>query len=167
VDTEKQQAQTVPSVEPRPEHLWLQHLIGEWTIEAESGPGQPKVTGTETVRPLGDIWVLAEGSFQVEGREPDRSLMTLGFDSEKMRFVGTWIGSMLAFLWVYEGQLSGDGTTLNLDCTGPSMRGDGRMLPYRDVIELKGEDERLLRGLVQEDDGSWRQFMVTRYKRQL
>jgi hypothetical protein len=59
VDTEKQQAQTVPSVEPRPEHLWLQHLIGEWTIEAESGPGQPKVAGTETVRPLGDIWVLA------------------------------------------------------------------------------------------------------------
>lgn len=165
MDTNQEKSPTIPTVEPRAEHRWLQRLLGEWTLEAEPTPGQPDFTGTETVRPLGDVWVMAEGSFQAAGRKPDRALMTLGFDTEKDRFVGTWIGSMLTYLWVYQGQLSDDETTLSLDCMGPSMRGDGRMIPYRDVIEVKSDNERLLRGLVQEDDGSWRQFMVTHYKR--
>ncbi|MEX2535071.1 MAG: DUF1579 domain-containing protein [Trueperaceae bacterium] len=121
--------------------------------------------GSGTVRALGDIWFLAEGTHQAADGKPHRSLMTLGFDSNKKRFVGTWFGSMMTHLWVYDGHLSEDGTTLNLDCEGPSMNGDGRMLPYRDVIEVRSDDHRILRGMVKEDDGSWREFMVTHYRR--
>ena len=165
MDTEREQTQAPPAVEPTVQHRWLQRLVGEWTIDTDPAPGQPRFTGTESVRPLGDLWILAEGTYQAEGGKPDRSLMTLGFDVEKGRFVGSWVGSMLSYLWVYDGELSEDGTTLNLDCMGPSMRGDGKLLPYRDVIEVLSDDERLLRGTVKEDDGSWREFMVTRYRR--
>ncbi|HEX7003629.1 MAG TPA: DUF1579 domain-containing protein [Trueperaceae bacterium] len=155
---------TAQPFEPGPEHAWLQRLVGEWVMEAEAA-GHPSFTGSETVRPLGQAWIVAEGSFQAEGREPDSSLMMLGFDPEKKRFVGTWAGSALAYLWVYEGQFGDSEKILNLDCMGPSMRGDGKLLPYRDVIEWVSEDERLLRGLVRDADGSWQQFMVTRYRR--
>lgn len=165
MDTSQENSQAIPSVEPSAEHRWLQRLVGEWTFEMEPAPGQPEITGSETVRALGDIWYLAEGTHQVAGGKPHRSLMTLGFDSNKKRFVGTWFGSMMTHLWVYDGQLSEDGSKLNLDCEGPSMSGDGSMLPYRDVIEVKSDDQRILRGLVKEDDGSWREFMVTHYRR--
>ena len=165
MDTNQEQATKVPQATPEAEHRWLMRLVGEWTIEADQAPGQPKFTGTETVRPLGEVWVLAEGTHQVEGGQPHRSLMTLGFDSAQKRFVGTWLGSMMTHLWVYDGQLSEDGSTLNLDCMGPSMDGSGKLVPYRDVIELKNDDERILRGLEKAEDGSWREFMVTRYRR--
>jgi hypothetical protein len=42
--------------EPQSEHLWLHHLIGEWSFESECimGPDQPpiKTTGREVVRLL-------------------------------------------------------------------------------------------------------------------
>lgn len=44
---------------------WLQKLVGEWTCETEvtMGSDQPveKATGTEQVRSIGGLWVLAEG----------------------------------------------------------------------------------------------------------
>ena len=70
-------------------------------------PGQEplKVRGSETVRTLGDAWVLCYG----EGEWPDggigKTVMTLGYDPAKQRFVGSFIGSMMANLWVYDGQL--------------------------------------------------------------
>ena len=51
--------------EPQKEHQWLQKLVGEWTYEGEATmePGEPpaKMTGTESVRSLGGLWILAEG----------------------------------------------------------------------------------------------------------
>ena len=32
-------------------------------------------------------------------------IMTLGYDPQKKRFVGTLIGSMMTHLWVYDGAL--------------------------------------------------------------
>ncbi len=38
--------------ESQAEHQWLQHLVGEWTLDGEAlmGPGQPPVTLTGTER---------------------------------------------------------------------------------------------------------------------
>ena len=36
---------------------------------------------------------------------PATMIMTLGYDPAKKRFVGTFIGSMMTNLWVYEGEL--------------------------------------------------------------
>lgn len=156
------------AAEPQKEHQWLQKLVGEWTFESEAvmGPDQPpmKSEGSESVRSLGGLWTLGEG----QGRMPDGSLattmMTLGYDPQKGRFVGTWIGSMMTNLWVYDGELDADGRTLSLYSDGPSMSGDG-MARYRDAIEIVSDDHRIMTAAVQGEDGNWSQFMTAHYRR--
>lgn len=155
-------------VEPQKEHQWLQRLVGEWTSEAESAePGQPPTIhrGTETVRSIGDIWFLAEGKADMPGGGQGTMLMTLGYDPQKNRFVGTWLGSMMTHLWIYDGELDEAGRVLTLSAEGPSMAGDGSMAQYRDVIEFKTDDHRVLTSHLLGDDGNWQQFMTAHYYR--
>ena len=155
--------------EPQKEHGWLQKLVGEWTIEAEASmaPGEPpaKSTGTERVRSLGGLWTVAEGEGEMPGGGPATSLMTLGYDPQKKRFVGTWVGSMMTHLWLYEGSLDAGEKVLTLDCEGPSFSGDGTLSKYKDVIELKSDDHRVLTSHVQGEDGNWQSFMTAHYRR--
>ena len=157
------------AAEPQKEHQWLQQLVGEWTFESEAsmGPDQPpmKSEGSERVRPLGGLWTLGEG----QGKMPDGSLattlMTLGYDPQKERFVGTWVGSMMTNLWVYDGELDADGRKLSLYSEGPSMSGDGTMGKYRDAIEIVSEDHRIMTAEFQGEDGNWNKFMTAHYRR--
>ena len=93
-----------------PQHRWLQQLIGSWTYESSCnmGPGTPSFTssGTETVRALGDFWVIAEGTGKAPGTDDTMTMViTLGYDAQKKHFCGTWVGTMMPLLWVYEGTL--------------------------------------------------------------
>jgi hypothetical protein len=152
------------------EHAWLQRLVGEWTHEMASMDGQDQEPGTlggvETVRALGEAWVLAEGHGQMPDGAPTRTMMTLGFDPAQRCFVGTWIGSMMNHLWVYRGTLDADQRVLTLSAEGPAFDGPpGTMAQYRDVIEIVDDNERLLHGNVQGADGKWVRFMTARYRR--
>lgn len=152
---------TMPKVEPQKEHEWLQILVGEWTVEDDKAPGQ----WTETVRSLHGIWIVAEGQGEMPGG-PATTVMTLGYDPQKNRYVGTWIGSMMTHLWVYDGELDATGKILSLYSEGPDMMGGGgKMVKYKDVIELKSDDHRLLSGHVLGEDGQWNQFCTTHYRR--
>jgi hypothetical protein len=155
---------------PQKEHQWLQQLVGEWTSEGEATmePGKPaeRFKGTETVRSLGGLWILGEG----EGEMPcdgstARMLLTLGYDPQRGRFVGTWVGSMMTHLWVYEGTLDAAERVLTLESEGPSMAGEGKLDRYRDVIEVKSDDHRVLTSYHQGDDGAWKAFMTNHYRR--
>ena len=154
--------------EPRPEHRWLQRLAGEWTYEGESageGGGPPsRHTGTERVRALGGVWMVCEmrGDAPVADAE---SIMTLGYDPDAGRFVGTFVSSMMTYLWRYEGRLDADGTTLTLDAEGPSLTEEGKTGRYRDVIRLDGDDRRTFTSTFLADDGRWREFMTMHYRR--
>ena len=53
-------------------------------------------------------------------------IMTLGYDPQKKRYVGTWIGSMMTHLWVYDGALDAAGKVLTLDAEGPAWPATGR-----------------------------------------
>jgi hypothetical protein len=166
--SETQQASTM-CTEPQKEHRWLQKLVGEWTydVEATMEPGKPteKFTGTESVRSLGGLWMLAEGQGEMPGGGTATTLMTLGYDPQKKRYVGTFIGSMMTHLWVYDGALDAAERVLTLDAEGPSMTGEGQMAKYQDVIELKSDDHRMLTSHVLGDDGTWHQFMTANYRR--
>lgn len=155
--------------EPEKEHRWLQQLVGEWTFEAESmaAPGEPptKSTGTESVRSLGGLWTVAESEGEMPGGGTSTAIMTLGYDPQKQRYVGTWVGAMMTNLWLYEGSLDASEKVLTLDCEGPSFRGDGTMAKYQDVIEIKSEDHRVLRSHVLGEDGKWQAFMTAHYRR--
>lgn len=155
--------------EAQKEHHWLQKLVGEWTSECEMpmGPDQPptKFTGTETVRSLDGIWFVGEGRGEMPGGGSSTTLVTLGYDPLKKRYVGTWIGSMMATLWVYDGEVDASGRVLTLNAEGPSMHGDGTTAQYKDVIEFKSDDHRTLTGHMQTPDGTWQQLMVVSYRR--
>lgn len=155
--------------EPTKEHVWLKKLLGDWkmTSEASMGPDQPPIKneGTESVSGIGEYWVQGVGKFAM----PDGALatmqLTLGFDAPKGRFVGTWIGSMMPYLWIYDGELDAAGTTLTLNSDGPSMAGDGSMAKYQDIIEFLSDDHRTLSSQVLGADVQWTRFMTAHYHR--
>lgn len=155
--------------EPQKEHQWLQKLVGEWTFESEAAmePGKPpeKFKGTESVRSLDGLWVLCEGRGEMPGGGMATTLMTLGYDSKKKQYVGTWVGSMMAFLWVYDGSLDAAEKVLTLTTEGPSMSADGKIAKYKDVIELKSDDHRVVTSHMLGDDGKWQGFMTAHYRR--
>lgn len=152
------------------EHGWLKQLVGEWRHEMAEidGVEQPAGTfgGTESVRALGDAWLLAEGRGSTPDGTPTLTLMTLGYDPAQGCFVGTWIGSMMNHLWHYtRGTLDADRRILTLEAQGPRFDGQPGLAPYRDVIEIVDADTRLLHGNVQLPDGTWSRFMTARYRR--
>lgn len=154
--------------EPEKEHRWLQQLLGDWTYESEGlcgeGEGPRKASGTERVREIGGLWVVAEGEGEMPGGGPARTMITLGYDPAKQRYVGTFVGSMMSCLWVYDGSLDATGRVLTLDTTGPSMDGGG-MARYQDVIEIRSPDHRVLTARVEGPDGAWRELMTAHYRR--
>lgn len=160
----------MPKVEPQREHAWLRRLAGDWTWELEApagGPGQQpeKLSGIEHGRLLGDLWVILEGEGPMPGGGEARTVMTLGFDPQRGRFVGSWIGSMMTWHWVYEGTLDAEQRVLTLESEGPEMSGAGGTARYRDVIEMLSDDHRTLTGNVLGADGTWQPMMVAHYRR--
>ncbi|MHC5539865.1 DUF1579 domain-containing protein [Singulisphaera rosea] len=158
------------NAEPQQEHRWLERLVGAWTYEGEysMGPGQPlaKNAGSEVVRSLGGLWTIGEG----EGEAPDGSkaetVMTLGYDPDAKRFVGTFIASMMTHLWTYSGSLDESGKVLALDAEGPSFVGKG-LQKYRDCMEFVDDNCRILTSSLQGEDGQWRVFMTAHYRRKV
>jgi Protein of unknown function (DUF1579) len=154
---------------PQKEHQWLQRLVGEWTFEHECppAPDQPpvKFTGTDSVRSLGGVWVVCEGKSQMPDGSPALTIMTLGFDPDKKRFVGTFIGSMMTYLWIYDGQLDASGKVLTLDAEGPNFTEPGKMVKYQDIIEFVNDDHRTLSSQTLGEDGKWQRFMTVHYRR--
>ena len=138
---------------PGPEHAWLQQLVGEWTYEMVGEPFK----GADVVRSIGPVWIQSESTGVGMDGTPTTALLTLGFDPRKQRYVGTWTGSMMDFLWVYEGTRSGD--VLTLDTVGPNFDVEGTMANYREVITLKTPDEREFESFIQKADGSWNPLM--------
>ena len=156
-------------VVPQKEHEWLHRLVGEWSfeIEASAETGQPaeKGRGTESVRSLGGLWVQAEGHGTMPDGDEATTVMTLGYDPSAKRYVGTWIGSMMTYLWVYDGELDPSGRVLTLNAEGPDMSTEGKMAKYRDVIEFKSDDHRVLTSHFLTDAGTWNHFMTAHYRR--
>lgn len=151
------------------EHQWLQKLVGEWTckIEAKTGGDRPpeKSTGIENVRSLGGLWVVAEGQGEMPGCGAATTMMTIGYDPQKQRYIGSWVGSMMTYLWLYDGELDASKNILTLNSEGPSMADDGKMAKYKDVIEFKSDNHRVMTSHVLGDDGKWHQFMTANYQR--
>lgn len=151
------------------EHHWLQALVGDWTCESDCymGPDRPRgvFSGTEVVRPLGDLWIVAEGRGGMPGGGTMLTRMTLGFDPRAGRFVGTWVGSMMSYLWVYDGALDPSRSRLILSAEGPAFDDPSRTAAYQDVVERDADGTRRLRGRVRQDDGAWFEFLVTTYRR--
>ncbi len=155
--------------QPTEHHQWLDQLVGEWRTESEwsMGDDQPamKTTGKQITRSLGGFWTLGEmETIETEG-EPMKSLITLGFDPLRGKFVGTFIASCMSFHWLYEGTLDDQRRILTLETSGPSFANDGSMSKYQDVIEWVDENTYLFWSRYQLGDGSWKRFMNGKHTR--
>ena len=53
------------------------------------------------------------------GCGPSTTIMTLGYDPQKERFVGTFVASMMTHMWHYNGSLDAAEKVLTLDTEGP------------------------------------------------
>jgi hypothetical protein len=152
---------------PQSQHQWLDQLIGEWNFEHHCrmpDGTESKSPGKMTCRSLGGMWLIAESSGDSEDTGSWSSIMTVGFDTSKNQYVGTFIGSMMSYLWPYHGVLDESGKRLALYSEGPKFDGTG-IGKFRDTIEIIDANTWLFTGEKQEDDGSWTQFMTGQHVR--
>ncbi len=122
-----QEAPVMP--QPTHEHGWLQKFTGEWRTECKGtmGPGQPPMqcSGTLTARKLGEFWIVNEMKGEMSGA-PMTGIQMIGNDEVRKKYVGTWVDSMSAFMWQYEGSVNSSGKVLKLEADGPNFMGDGK-----------------------------------------
>jgi hypothetical protein len=144
------------------EHEFLERLVGVWDVTAPEMTGQQP--WTEVVRSLQGIWFVAEGNGEMPGGGAATTVLTLGYDAAKGKYVGSWIGSMMDYMWVYEGEVDG-GDVLNLYTTGPDFENEGKLADYREQIVFTDDDHRIFNSSARQPDGSWKQFMEARYTR--
>jgi hypothetical protein len=151
------------------EHEWLQQLVGEWTYESEGivDPSQPPVKsqGTQSARSLGGLWLVAESNGKAPNGAPMTGILTIGYEPEKKKYVGTWICSCMSQLWTYEGSLDETGKILTLEAEGPNPSTAGKKTKYRDVYEIKATDHWVQTSYMLADDGKWYRFVTANYRR--
>jgi hypothetical protein len=158
-----------PGQMPRPgkEHAWLEQLAGEWESHAEAlaGPNNwVKTKGSEKGRMHGGFWLIAEGETDMMGMKV-KSVFTLGFDTDKKKYIATWVDNCLPHMWTYEGTLDPSGKVLTLETEGPNLLTPGKTAKFREVITLVSPDEKTFTSSMQGDDGQWITFVRATYKR--
>ncbi|MGK6315349.1 DUF1579 domain-containing protein [Neorhizobium sp. DT-125] len=148
---------------PQAEHGFLERMVGIWEVTSTSMGNDEK--WVEVVRSLHGIWFVAEGNGDMPGGGSATTVLTLGYDPAKGKYVGSWIGSMMTHMWVYEGEVSADGSTLNLYTTGPDFTDPGKTGEYREQIIFKDDDHRVFNSSAKQADGTWKEFMEAQYAR--
>ena len=153
-----------------PEQALLQFLVGTWTYEFATAatseyPGVT-ATGTETVRRIGETWVLIENQGVSSDKSASHSVTTLGVSVETGRFIGTVAGTAVpSTLFIYDGGIGAQGSAIHLETTGPAITPGNRTDRYRDVMQFLGADARETIAQLLDKDGEWVEFMRTRYRR--
>ncbi|SMF47940.1 Protein of unknown function [Xaviernesmea oryzae] len=149
---------------PQAGHAFLERMVGTWDVRSpDMGSDE---TWVEVCRSLNGIWFVAEGNGNMPGSgQPVTTVLTLGYDPARGKYVGSWIGSMMNHMWVYEGELSDDGNTLSLYTTGPDFADPGKTGEYREQIVFAGDDHRVFNSSARQADGTWKQFMEAHYER--
>lgn len=166
-DSGRSAASPVPG-QPDAQEAFLEHLTGEWTVATKTilGPGQEPVhTESRAVaRPVG-AWLVTETTGRTPDGRPVTSILTLGYDTAKERFEGTWISSMQAHLWKYTGELDESGTVLTLETEGPILGDPTTSTEYREIIEAEDDDRYVVRSMILGPGGEWFEFARAEYRR--
>lgn len=151
---------------PAKEHAWLQQFVGEWDAEIEMlmGPGHPtmKSKGSDSAKMVGGFWLVSDGK---NDEFPYTCRLTLGFDEQQKKYVGTWVDSMSSYLWHYVGTMDVDGRSLVLETEGPFPPVPGKLSKFREVTEFKSKDHRVFTSSRLGDDGQWTPQLRINFRR--
>jgi hypothetical protein len=162
-------AQEAPQFpQPTTEHKFLEQFVGQWesTAEAVMGPGQPPLTckGTASGRMLGGFWLIYESEGEMMGLTT-KAIQTIGYDAEKKKYVGTWVDSMINYMWHYVGEVDESGTKLVLEAEGPNFMTTGKVTKFRDAYEFKSPGHIEFTSSMLGEDGKWVQFITGQIRR--
>ncbi len=142
-----------PAAGPTAEHRWLMQGVGEResvaTTPQDAGEAATEVRSIDRTRAIGEFWTVTEGEADVFGT-PFIAVLTIGYDPEKGKFVGTWIDSSSTELYHYVGALDEAGKVLTLEAEGPLPWDPSRRGKYRfkdgsgteDTIDLTMDQNR-------------------------
>ncbi len=148
---------------PTKEHQLLEKFVGTWKTQSEGlmGPEQPpmKCEGMMKSRSLGGFWVINEMTGNMMGT-PMTGVQTIGFNTDKQKYVGTWVDSMMNHLWQYQGSVDESGTTLTLEAEGPNFMAAAKTTKFRDIYEFKSPDHIRATSSMLGEDGQWVVFMT-------
>lgn len=158
-------AQGAPA--PAKEHEWLHQLAGEWEADLEvyAGPGQPplKLKSTDSTRRIGGFWIVSQG--EVASGMPFARSLTLGYDPQAKKYLGIWVDSNSTHLGKYEGSLDLAGKTLTLEGETPSPFDPSKSVPVREVIEVKGPNQKVTTTFLKGEDGNWMTLVTVNARR--
>ena len=154
------------------EHAWLLQLVGEWDASWDMKPGTEDGSANwkshESIKAIGDLWIVAEGSTGSPG-QAFSSMLTIGYDPDEDNgegaFVGSWVDSMQTRMWTYRGKLDENKRVLTLSAEGPSMTDPTKTSQYEDRIELIDADHKRITSVGMGDDGEWVQYMQVNFTR--
>src|SRR3954464_4536428 len=79
--------------QPQKEHEWLKQLAGDWDLDIqmqEPNKETMKTKGSESTRMMGGFWSVADVKSTMMD-VPFTGLMTLGYDTQKKKYVATWV----------------------------------------------------------------------------
>ncbi len=160
-------AQEMPEMpQPQPEHKFLERFVGDWTSKAEvqGEPGQPPMEcqGEQECKMMGPFWIVCSSKGEAMGQKV-QSIMQLGYDAKKQKYVGTWSDSVTGYMWHYEGTVDGD--TLTLLTEGPLMNDFNKMGKYREQIQFLSPDHYQFNSAVDNGAGEWNTIMIADYKK--
>ena len=96
---------------------------------------------------------------------PVTTILTLGYDPQRERFVGTFVASIETHVWLYDGSLDAPEKVLTLNTEGPNMAAEGKITRFKDVMEIKSDDHRVLVSNMLGDDEKWHNVMTIHYRR--
>ena len=146
-----------PAESPTEQHEWLQQLVGTWdskaTITIPGGGGSFETEGVSENRMMGGFWLVSEVTSDYGGQEMP-ALQQIGFDPKKQSFIGTWTDASASRLWTYEGRLSDDGKTLNLESEGPNFLTGKGTAEFRDSYTVESPDRLKAESFIKQD-GKW------------
>ena len=153
------------------EQVWLQQLIGEWdsilSMDAAPAGAEPAAVGTERVWAIGESWIISENRSKGSDGAASHTVTLIGFEPAKGRFTGGVAGTMAPVFFPYDGALSDDGSELHIETEGPALTEGKASDRYRDVFRVIDADSREVIAQVLDDDGTWRDFLRTRFRRRV
>jgi hypothetical protein len=160
----------MPMVKPGPEHELLKKDVGTWDATVENllppPPGAPAAKtskAVETNKMIGGLWLVTDFKSQMMG-QPFQGHGTTGYDTNKKKYVGTWVDSMSTGLMVGESTYDPATKTVTgfMEGTDPAT---GKPTKMKMVTEYKGDDARVFTMYMTGPDGKEAPSMRITYKR--
>ncbi len=162
-------AQEMPEMpKPAKGHEMLAQFAGDWEVEAktEPAPGQEPIVckGTESAKIVGGFWLVTHGEGDMMGTKM-QSILTLGYNPEKKKYVGTFLSSCDSTLWKYDGEMDASGKKLTLRTEGPLPTDPTKTGKYKEVLELVDKDHKTFTSYLIDENGKETKFVTMEYVR--